>query len=462
MILCVTFTIFTTFPVDSMTRLQQLYLELTGSEFYRNIAGLFSGVFAARLIPALFALVIARIYSPDNFGEFVFFLSIASLLSIVVNGGYEGALLLADTPAEKNNIIMLSLKTKLVVNSMAMIIIVTGFQFVETTRESQWLWLLTPFYSFSFGLFQVVRNYFISNKSFRDLAMLEVYRAAGTGLLQTLFFFLPGTGLFLGIILAQTITPALLYPKLPAISGISRYSPEEIQLARRYRNFPLFNVPSEFFNYLSNQLPVFLIKPFFGPHLLGMYSFSHRYLNTPVQLTSVSIGSVYIQKARSLHLQNHDELAALTWSLVKKQVWIAIIPFTVLALWGKEIFGFLFGPEWEFSGSLAQLLAPWLFMVFISSPLSTILIVKEKQKVAMIFNVFLLVARGVALAAGGLILKDVNATVGLYSLTGLLFFTFLAIYSLYLAGVEVSRAGMLLLKAVLAGSIPLILIKLWL
>jgi hypothetical protein len=88
--------------------------------------------------------------------------------------------------------------------------------------------------------------------------------------------------------------------------------------------------------------------------------------------------------------------------------------------------------------------------------------VKEKQKAAMIFNVFLLVARGVVLAAGGLILKDVNVTVGLYSLTGLLFFTFLAIYSLYLAGVEVSRAGMLLLKAVLAGSIPLILIKLWL
>ena len=44
-----------------------------------------------------------------------------------------------------------------------------------------------------------------------------------------------------------------------------------------------------------------MIKPFFGQFLLGMYSFSHRYLNIPVQLTSISIGSVYIQKARSLH-----------------------------------------------------------------------------------------------------------------------------------------------------------------
>ncbi len=445
-----------------MTRLQQLFHELTESEFYRNIAGLFTGVFAARLIPALFALAIARLYAPQYFGDFVFFLSIASLLSIVANGGYEGALLLAETPEEKKSIISLSLKNNLVVNSLALVIIASGVWIAEATPLNRWLWLLIPFYSFTFGFLQLIRNYFISNKSFRDLALLEIYRAALTGLLQVLFFVIPGTGLFLGTILAQLLTMAFLYPKLPAISRIRRYFPEEIQLARRYRNFPLFNVPSEFFNYLSNQLPVFMIKPFFGQHILGIYSFSHRYLNSPVQLTSLSIGSVYIQKARSLHLHNPEELASLTWSLLKKQVWIAIIPFTLLALWGKEIFGFLFGQNWEFSGSLAQLLSPWLFMVFISSPLSTILIVKEKQKISMIFNILLLAARALALAAGGFIFKDVTATIGLYSMTGLLFFTFLAVYSLHLAGTNLLKAGILLLKAILTVSIPLILIKLWL
>lgn len=84
-----------------MARFQKLFQELTGSEFYRNIAGLFTGVFAARLIPALFALAIARLYLPENFGDFVLFLSIASLFSILVNGGYESALLLAGTPDEK-------------------------------------------------------------------------------------------------------------------------------------------------------------------------------------------------------------------------------------------------------------------------------------------------------------------------------------------------------------------------
>ena len=445
-----------------MTRLQQLYQELTQSEFYRNIAGLFTGIFAARLIPALFALAIARLYTPQDFGEFVFFLSIASLLSIVANGGYEGALLLAESPLEKSRILSLSLKNNLGINSLALVAIGMGLCFSHSAGANRWLWLMTPFYSFSFGFFQLIRNLLISNKSFRDLAHLEIFRAAGTGVFQTLLFVLPQTGLFLGIILSQLLAPVFLYSKLPRLPGIGWYYREEKDLARRYRNFPFFNVPSEFFNYLSNQLPVFLVKPFFGNHVLGMYSFSHRYISTPVQLTSVSVGSVYIQKARSLYPNQFDELTLLTWSLLKKQVWVAVIPFTLLALWGKEIFGFLFGREWELAGSLAQLLSPWLFMVFISSPLSTILLVREKQKVSMIFNGLLLVARASILAIGGLILEDIYTTIGLYSLTGLLFFTFLAFYSLRLAGVSLAKAAVLFLKAIAAGSIPLILINLWL
>lgn len=129
---------------------------------------------------------------------------------------------------------------------------------------------------------------------------------------------------------------------------------------------------------------------------------------------------------------------------------------------GKEIFGFLFGTNWEFSGSLARILAPWLFMVFISSPLSTILIAKEKQKISMIFNILLLVTRAAALAVGGILLKEITLTVGLYSFTGFLFFTILGIYSLYLAGVDLLKAALFLIKVILMCVIPLVLINMML
>jgi O-antigen/teichoic acid export membrane protein len=446
-----------------MKGIQHQIRNLFPGEFYRNIAGLFTGIFAARLIPALFAILIARLYVPDQFGEFVLYFSIASLLSVFVNGGYEGAVILAESDAQRQRIFRFSLRNNLIIN-LIVFCGIFGFM-LFTGKIGSWniLLMLVPLYAFFFGGLQMIRNFYISHQSFRKLAILEIIRAALTGVLQSLFFILPETGLFLGVVLAQMITVLIFLPEFKIASRfkIFRWSPFELALIKRYKNFPLYSLPSEFFNFLSQQLPVFLIKPFFGSVNLGLYSFSHRYLSVPVQLTSISVGSVFIERARSLK-EKHDSLAGLTYSLFKKQVWISLIPFTVLALWGKPFFGFLFGNEWEYSGLLAQILSPWLFTVFISSPLSTILVAREKQRFSMIFNSLLLLSRAIVLVSGGLLLKDLTMTVGLFSITGFVFFAFLGIYSLRLAHVNLIKAGLFCLKMFAICAIPLILLKLWL
>jgi O-antigen/teichoic acid export membrane protein len=446
-----------------MNRLHSLFEEIISSDFYRNILKLFSGIFVARLIPALFAIVIARIYAPESFGVFVLFLSIASLLSIMVTGGYEAALIIAQPGQEKKSIFSLALKINLLSNAFILIIISLYILiFHHPGGDKTTLLLLIPAYAFLFGGVQLIRNLLISNKSFKTLALLEVFRALATGIFQLALFKFHGTGLFIGVCLAQAITFGWFLSKIPEISGFrfSSFTTSEKQAAYRFRNFPLFSVPSEMLNYLSNQLPVFLIKPFFGSVRLGLYSFSHRYLSIPVQLTSISIGSVYIQQARSL-LPYPEKLSSLTFGLLKKQVWLSVIPFTLLTLWGKEIFGFVFGNEWEFSGTLAQLISPWLFAVFVSSPLSSIFVVREKQKLSLIFNILLLAARALSLGLGGWLLKDITITIGLYSLTGFIFFILLGIYSLYLAHVNLWEVLFLFVKVFLICVVPFILIYLW-
>jgi O-antigen/teichoic acid export membrane protein len=448
--------------LNDMKGIQHLIRNLFPGEFYTNIASLFTGIFAARLIPALFAFLIARLYAPDQFGEFVLYFSIASLLSVFVNGGYEGAVILAESEAQRQRILRFSLRSNFILNLIAFAGILGFIALRGKNGASDMMWMFVPFYAFFFGGLQMIRNYFISHQNFRKLAWLEIMRASITGILQSLFFILPETGLFLGVLLAQMVTFFIFSSGIKFTSGfrLFRWSSFELALAKRYRNFPLFSLPSEFFNYLSQQLPVFLIKPFFGSINLGLYSFSHRYLSVPVQLTSISIGSVYIERARSLK-EKHDSLAGLTWSLFKKQVWISLIPFTLLAFWGKLLFGFLFGNEWQYSGFLAQILAPWLFTVFISSPLSTILIAREKQRFSMIFNILLLLSRAVVLVIGGLLLKDLTLTVGLFSITGFVFFAFLGIYSLKLAHVNLIKAGIFFLKMFIIFTLPLILLRIW-
>jgi O-antigen/teichoic acid export membrane protein len=447
-----------------MQRLRDSFRELANSEFYRNIAGLFSGIFAARLVPALFALIIARLYAPEHFGDFVLFLTIASFISILATGGYERALLLASDENDKRHIFSFAMKVNLVVNLVVAILLLIVAWLGSDWRTGRMInLLLVPIYSFFFGSVQLVRNLLISTKSFKKLSALEFLRAILGGIAQTAFFIWPEAGLFLGITLSQIVTYFYYSLKLPAASGIGvpRFREDEIRLAKRYVNFPKFSVPSEMFNFLSSQLPVFMIKPFFGEMMLGLYSFSHRYLSIPVQLTSISIGSVYVQKAQSLK-DDPSALSALTADLFRKQFRLAVIPFTVLTLWGEEIFTLLFGIEWAFSGQLAQIMAPWLFAVYIGSPLATILVVREKQRISMIYNITLLAARALALLAGGLWLKDISLTIGLFSAIGFLFFTGLTLYSFRLANVKWSPAFRFVIIQLLIMAVPLILLKLWL
>ena len=316
---------------------------LLNNDFYRDIASLFSGMFLARLFPAVFALIIVRIYSPENFGLFVLYLTIASVISILATGKYENAIILAETAEERKHIFRLSQKINFAVNLAALI--VAGL-----------------YISFSLGATQLIRNILIGTKKFKILSGLEVWRAITIGVFQCAFFIFPVFGLFLGAVAGQLIVFFLYARTLPETKEfkLSVLSQEEKRYALRYIDFPKYSVASEMFNFISSQLPVFMVKPFFGETMLGLYSFSHRYISVPIQLMSISISRVYIQKAQSLK-NDLKALGDLTFSLFKKQFWTGIIPFAVLGLWGECLFRFIFGAEWEFSGFLAQILAPWLF-----------------------------------------------------------------------------------------------------
>ncbi|WP_319499763.1 oligosaccharide flippase family protein [uncultured Draconibacterium sp.] len=432
------------------------------SEFYRNIASLFTGMVLARAVPFVFALAIARLYAPEQFGDFVLYLTIASVLSIISTGKYEKAIILVETSDERKLIGSFAQKINAGVNLVALAIVGLIILVWQPGTSQKLHFLLLPFYSFFFSAIQLIRNIYIAKKQFNRLSVLEITRAVLTGVLQCAFFLFPATGLFLGAVVAQLFTFIVFSFRVDEASlfRLGKFNSEEKALAQRYIKFPKFSIVSEVMNFISSQLPVFLFKPFFGDKMLGLYSFSHRYISVPVQLLSISISSVYIQNAKTLE-QTPTRLKELTYSLFRKQVLLGIIPFAVLGFWGQQIFTILFGAEWAFSGYLAQFIAPWLYFVMLGSPLSAILIVKEKQNVSMWYNIFLLIARIASLLVGGLILKDVVITVILYSLSGVVFFAFLTIYSLFLAGVNLKQAGIYFLKMILL-IIPIALLKIWL
>jgi O-antigen/teichoic acid export membrane protein len=81
---------------------------------------------------------------------------------------------------------------------------------------------------------------------------------------------------------------------------------------------------------------------------------------------------------------------------------LSIVPFTIIYFFGQHLFVFVFGDQWLESGKLSEIMAPWLMLNFISSPLTIIPLVLEKQK--MFF--FISISGSILQVAGFLILPN--------------------------------------------------------
>ena len=88
----------------------------------------------------------------------------------------------------------------------------------------------------------------------------------------------------------------------------------------------------------------------------------------------------------------------------------------------------IFGNNWGEAGVYIQILSLWTFAVFISSPLSTVFMVLEKNEFLLKFNIYLLISRVLSIFLGYL-MNNARIAMLLFSTSGVFIYGFLG-YSL--------------------------------
>ena len=58
----------------------------------------------------------------------------------------------------------------------------------------------------------------------------------------------------------------------------------------------------------------------------------------------------------------------------------SLVPFGLLFFTGEELFAFVFGENWRQAGEFSQIMAPWLMLNFVVSPITQLPIVVNKLK----------------------------------------------------------------------------------
>jgi len=202
---------------------------------------------------------------------------------------------------------------------------------------------------------------------------------------------------------------------------------------KRYKKFPLIDSWGAFLNVISWQMPVLLLSAFFTPTIVGFYALGATVLRMPINIIGTAIAQVFYQRA------SEDKykvgISQITLNIYKRLVASGLFPLFMLCIIGQDLFVVVLGPNWIEAGLYIQILAPWIFFTLISSPLSMLFLVFERQGSALIIHSTIFLTRFVSLYIGG-ILGNVYVTLGLFSLVNIIVYSGIAYWSLKLAGIS--------------------------
>jgi len=385
------------------------------SEFKKNLITLTGGVAIAQVIPILCSPILTRLFTPDDFGLYANFMSIAAFLIVLISGKYEYAIILPQKDQEAINILSLTCLLAIFFSLLfCLIFLAFGNPIVELLNAgklSQYMWMI-PVCALLSAVFYIFNEWCIRKKWFVTLGKNKISNTtgiAGTSILFGLAKLQPG--LILGQILGQIFSGA---------SAIIRVLKKDRHLfayittdkmwyfAKRYSNFPKFTMSGQILNTIGSQLPVFVISSQFGLYETGLYMMVVRVMGMPITFLGNSFADVFKQRAAQDYQTNGnciDIYKKTVFSLIK----IAIIPFIALLIIAPPLFEFVLGAEWYVAGIYARYLCVYLLLSLISAPVCWMTVIAEKQHLSLIWQM-LYIALAVIFLFVGAILHDIKMT----------------------------------------------------
>jgi len=374
-----------------------MYSTIKKSRFIKNITLLLSGNIVGQLIPISASVFLTRLYSPEDFAVLAYFLIVTSVIGVIVGGRYELAIMLPEDDKKAKALYVLSLMFNVTLSIIvAFACYLYGAEFAALFNAGvliNYLYLI-PISIFFVGLYQSANFYANRMSRYKLMSTTVISRSIFTSGSNIFFGFIGFTnvGLILGTLLGQIVGAFLLsinitkelFNDFPSIHLLKSTLIE-------YKDFPLKNGTSIFFNLLANQTPILLIGYFFQDNtIVGWYALVLRVLNLPLMTIGKSVSQVYYQETNQAEKNNQIDLFIKT---TKGLFLLIVFPSLVLCFTGPFLFKFIFGAEWENAGILAQIFIVFYVVRFVFSSQSTLLISNRKLKTELLFNIIFFITQ---------------------------------------------------------------------
>ncbi len=395
----------------------------------RNVAMVAGGTAVAQAINVAATPVITRLYGPEAFGLLGVFNSLVVALIPLTCLGYEIAIVIPKSGRDARALVRLCSVLAVGVSAILAVAALVGSRRVGELLglgASSWYLLLVPAALLAAAVAEILSHWLIRVEHFRPLARVTVTQSS----------LLAGTTVGLGflwpsaIVLIAASTARQFYRMLRLASLTRRdlrglwlgrsdaEAPTAAQMARRYRDFPLLDLPRVFAVRVGDAAPTLILAAFFGPAFAGFYELARRIVKLPSSLLAESISQVYRSRAaRAVH-DGRDfsrDLLRISGSLLL----LGLIPYGVMTAFGPALFRVVFGPQWDAAGHVARWLAVWYLVHVAVQPGMQALMVTRHLRFTLGWAVVTNAAKLGALTSVALVTQDPIFAVAVYAVVAI-------------------------------------------
>lgn len=385
----------------------------------KHAATLSIGNGTAQAITLLGYALLARLYSPEQFGSLAVVMGVATIAAVAVSCRYDMTILLP----KSDRMADLALTTCLALSVFVSVVFALVMLAMSFTTTLEWprYWLAIAGMAFAMSGIQTYSFKRNREKRYKHTIYVQLVRAICViGISAALAFRADGLllGHVAGYLAGFVACMAIEYRVAGRLFVKSSFRRMSFWL-RRHDEFFKLSMPAVFINAFATQVPLFLLAHFFGARAAGYYSFISKTVMAPVTLISGSLNAITMQKVAKLNAERQP-LSPTLRSLNRNLSVASLVvsgAFVVFCLCSG--YRVVFGEDWKALDQLAIILTPMMAVAFVSRSLPGFAVLRHNGK-GLVYQVLLALGSILSISISAWLWNDLRSTMLAYSLVATL------------------------------------------
>jgi O-antigen/teichoic acid export membrane protein len=376
-------------------KLKKIFFTGESRDVFKGMMTLLVGAGLARLVGLISIPILARIYTPEDYGVLALYTALIAVITPIMTLRYVHAIPLPKTDVMAFNLFTVCLKLIFIFSIViASILVVWGeglLSWLNMEALIPWRWLIF-LGVVGTSLYELFSLWATRKKQYKVIAKTQFTQSLIGNVVKITLGLLgyKPSGMIIGQFLSQSagITSFLKSAREDFKAYTSRISlSKEKLVAGYYRYFVWFRLPSQFLMVLSVQAPLLMMATLFSTNIVGQFGLAKMVVMIPSSLIGQAVAKAYYAEVASLGKNNVKRIQTLTLNVQKKLMLFGAPPIIVFAMLSPWLFVVVFGEGWIVAGEYARILSPYILLMLISTPLIQVLNIVGSQLTFLMINV---------------------------------------------------------------------------